>query len=397
MALAGKLSNRGNLPKSGNVTSRDARHENDTLRRLEKLDIEMRREFLPDADFEALASLAARSLNAPIAVISLIDADVHWRISGIGLDAIKTGFDAEFCSSALSQNVNEALIVEDVRQDKRFSDSDLITESPSIRFFAGMPIVVEGEKVGVLCVFDQQVREAITDDQLSSLCDVSDLASSLFKLKLAKTSVSDFSGNETKRLLMEINHRVNNTLSIVQSLSAQTAKVSLGSDTYNRIFLGRVQAISLVHDLLSEKHWSSAPLREVAEVQFATRREQGLQISTDIPNPMLVPDAAIGLGLMLHELLSCFDREREEEKEMSGRCHLAGKITETNEARTNIGPVLNLTWTDERPFPVDANHQILEHRLKVVSRTLGKILGSHVSVNRNDNGLTVDIILPLEA
>ncbi|WP_434591323.1 PAS domain S-box protein [Pseudomonas sp. R4-83] len=63
-----------------------------------------------------------------------------------------------------------------------------------------------------------------------------------------------------KNLIDELNHRVKNTLTTVQSLAAQTARNAKdANDGYTR-FEARLLALSRAHDLLTKRHWGLTPL-----------------------------------------------------------------------------------------------------------------------------------------
>lgn len=75
------------------------------------------------------------------------------------------------------------MVVLDASADERFSQNELVSGDEHIRFYAGAPITVHGEKLGTLCVFDRLPREDVSPQHLDELRDLAALASSLFELK----------------------------------------------------------------------------------------------------------------------------------------------------------------------------------------------------------------------
>jgi PAS domain S-box-containing protein len=63
-----------------------------------------------------------------------------------------------------------------------------------------------------------------------------------------------------KNLIDELNHRVKNTLTTVQSLAAQTARNAQDANDGYRRFEARLLALSRAHDLLTKRHWGLTPL-----------------------------------------------------------------------------------------------------------------------------------------
>lgn len=139
------------------------------LRSLAVLDSE------PEAIFEQITRLAADLCGVPIALITLVDADRQWFKSNIGLPAVpETPREVAFCSHAiLSDSLME---VPDALLDPRFVCNPLVTGEPDIRFYAGAPLgMMEGERVGTLCVIDREPRQ-LTALQRTALTGLARLA-----------------------------------------------------------------------------------------------------------------------------------------------------------------------------------------------------------------------------
>lgn len=125
---------------------------------------------LPTPAFDRLTALAAEFMGAPIALVSLIDADRQWSKSSHGLEARTIPRSMAFCSHAIAQEPGSVLVIEDARQDPRFRDSDLVTGQPGICFYAGAVLSTEdGHNLGTLCVMDQRPGIRPTEDALSRL------------------------------------------------------------------------------------------------------------------------------------------------------------------------------------------------------------------------------------
>lgn len=112
----------------------------------------------PEERFDRIVEFAAAEFDTPIALLSLVDADRQWFKARVGLDVCETSRRESFCAYALHSDT--PLVVPDAQLDARFADNPLVTGSPGIRFYAGVPLIMQdGLVLGTLCVIDIQARE----------------------------------------------------------------------------------------------------------------------------------------------------------------------------------------------------------------------------------------------
>jgi PAS domain S-box-containing protein len=107
----------------------------------------------PEERFNDIVAVAARLLNTPIALISLIDERRQWFKASFGLDITETSRDVAFCDEAIRQR--ETLVVRNASEDPRFAGNPLVAGDPGIRFYAGAPLLTpDGHALGTVCVVD---------------------------------------------------------------------------------------------------------------------------------------------------------------------------------------------------------------------------------------------------
>ena len=123
--------------------------------------------------FDRHARIAAAALDAPIALVTLIDNDRQWYKSHIGFDFSETSRDVGFCSHAILED--DPLVVTDALQDDRFADNPVVVGDPHVRFYAGVPLhAADGARVGAFCIVDMKPRR-LSVAQLRMLKDIARL------------------------------------------------------------------------------------------------------------------------------------------------------------------------------------------------------------------------------
>ena len=130
----------------------------------------------PDPEFDRLVKRAAEQFDVPIALMSLVDAERQWFKAKTGLEADETPRSVSFCSYAIEEDA--VMVVPDARLDSRFEHNPLVTDDPSIRFYAGAPIVTEeGARIGTICIIDREPRDNFHEAEKRALSSLSREAS----------------------------------------------------------------------------------------------------------------------------------------------------------------------------------------------------------------------------
>lgn len=102
-------------------------------------------------------------------------------------------------------------------------------------------------------------------------------------------------------LVQELNHRVKNTLSVLQAIASQTFRSA--SRTERSAFEGRLGALAKAHDLLSEEKWRGANIQDVVRRVLEPYALAGSRrVSITGPNLPLAPPRAVIMSMILHEL-----------------------------------------------------------------------------------------------
>ena len=194
------------------------------------------------------------------------------------------------------------------------------------------------------------------------------------------------------RLLAEVNHRVNNTLAAVQSIALQTLRAAPCSENTRAAFFGRLFALARVHHLLARTHWSGASLVELAEAQLSPHRgHDSRRIETSGPALLLRPNAAITLGLALHEL-AINAVTHGALSAPGGRVRLAWMV-----CPSDLGQHLRLTWTEESGPPVSGPPERRGFGVRILERALLQELRAKTRLMFEPDGLRCGIDVPLDA
>jgi GAF domain-containing protein len=148
-----------------------------------------------EESFDRLTRLAANLFSTPIALVSLVDGHRQWFKSAHGLATRETPRDCSICSHVILGN--DMMVVPNASEDPRFASNPLVTSAPSIRFYAGAPLVThDGYALGTMCVIDRIPHSALSEREKQILKDLAAIAMDeieyrylLRRVSLVKTAV----------------------------------------------------------------------------------------------------------------------------------------------------------------------------------------------------------------
>jgi two-component sensor histidine kinase len=103
-------------------------------------------------------------------------------------------------------------------------------------------------------------------------------------------------------VVAELNHRVKNTLAIVQSFAHQSLKSSANPQEAGRAFEGRLSALASAHNMLTRENWDNISLVELIANSLDAHNDTGTRFAVQGPDLSVRPKSAITLAMTLHEL-----------------------------------------------------------------------------------------------
>jgi GAF domain-containing protein len=142
----------------------------------------------PDPSFDRHARLAAQMMNAPVALVSLVDEDRQFFKSCLGVAEPwatdrATPLSHSFCQHAVA--AREPLVVTDAREHPVLRENPAIRDMGAIAY-AGVPLIdPEGYALGTLCVIDSRPRQW-SSSQIELLGDLA--ASVVSEITLARVA-----------------------------------------------------------------------------------------------------------------------------------------------------------------------------------------------------------------
>jgi two-component sensor histidine kinase len=189
-------------------------------------------------------------------------------------------------------------------------------------------------------------------------------------------------------LIEELNHRVKNTLAILQAIAVQTFRSA--SKPERETFEGRLGALAEAHNLLSKEKWRGSELQDVIDrvlQPYLLNNPERMRMSG--PKVPLSPRLAVVLSMILHEIATNAAKYGALSNE-TGTVRLDWEVLKENFRRK-----LRLVWTEAGgPHVVAPVQRGFGSRL--IERSARDQLGGEATVDFLPRGVVYTVTCSLE-
>jgi two-component sensor histidine kinase len=189
--------------------------------------------------------------------------------------------------------------------------------------------------------------------------------------------------------LRELDHRVKNTLAIVQSVAQHTLDASSSREEFREAFSGRIQAMARIHGALAARRWEGMALRELIELVVGPYRHHTDSVSIECDGGSIPAGLARVLGMALHELAT--NAAKHGALSTDG-----GHVVVSSHIGANDVARLHLEWKESNgPAVVEPSQRGLGSKL--IEEALASETGASVDLRFEPSGVSCAFDVPLPA
>jgi PAS domain S-box-containing protein len=209
-------------------------------------------------------------------------------------------------------------------------------------------------------------------------------------LKIMRDETARHRADQMNQLLIgELNHRVKNTLGVVQAIVRETLRGRVAEADICDALDSRLAALARSHDILAQESWEGASLVEVvrrALMPFVPRGKLENRVMIEGEDVRLMPATALSLGMGFHELATNAAKY--------GALSIPEGIVEVRWIKGSArGQALRLTWC-ERNGPVVLPPDQKGFGSRLIERALAYEMNGAAKVDYAPDGLRFEISIP---
>ncbi len=118
------------------------------------------------------------------------------------------------------------------------------------------------------------------------------------------TDITERKANERHlhEVMAELNHRVKNTIAVIDAVASQTLRASKDLKQFEASFRERLHSIAAAHTLLTRTDWKGAELGAILRAELEPRVGSSEQLNFIGPDLVLEPKPALAVHMAVHEL-----------------------------------------------------------------------------------------------
>lgn len=235
----------------------------------------------------------------------LVRAGVGWRPGIVGQMQLPMG---ERTSEAHAIEIGTPVVTRDIRDEERFGFPEFMREHGVVAI-VNVPIFTPGGEAYGLLQVDSATPREFDEEAIEFLRTYSMVLGPVID-RLHKVHELQSALEANQQLLMELQHRVRNNISVISSL-VRTRADSTGSRQAAAELTAvgqRIETLRLLHDQLyragtADRLVLRPYLSELLDNLVDLYKDQSgpVRIDMDVPKFELSPDVAVPLGLILNE------------------------------------------------------------------------------------------------
>jgi two-component sensor histidine kinase len=187
----------------------------------------------------------------------------------------------------------------------------------------------------------------------------------------------------------ELDHRVKNTLAVIQSVADLTFAASSSLDEFYGTFRGRLSALARMHTAMRNNDWSALGLRELVEMSTDPYRGAGERVSINGEAVAIEIASLRAVGLSLHELATNAAKYGALST-ASGTVDVSWRVDAGEDGRR-----VQLSWTESGGPPV-VEPRRRGFGSRFIEDAVQYELGGEVRLSFPESGVQCTMMIPLE-
>jgi two-component sensor histidine kinase len=306
------------------------------------------------------------------------------------IDGIAIGYGVGSCGTAAS--TGNPVIVTDIATDPLWADFRELALSHQLRACWSMPIrAADGRILGTFANYYREPKEPSERD-LETIAMVTRTTAIAIERSINEQA-RERAEAQRELLLRELNHRVKNVFTLVDSLLRMSARSATSADAFSTAVRGRLGALSKAHELVQPGLSGSemgepraVPLKRViADILAPYVQSDSEKFMLAGPEVEISPQSVTGVALILHELAT-------NAAKYGALGHAEGKLL----VSWTVSDVLLLEWS-ERGGPVHAEPTGSGFGGTLVKRTVEGQFKGTIDYRWKAHGLDIEIRIPLHS
>ena len=195
-------------------------------------------------------------------------------------------------------------------------------------------------------------------------------------------------------LVNELNHRVKNTLAIVQAFSTQTLRTASSMSEARESITARLIALAQAHDVLTAENWDGADLARIVADALRLHGGDGQRCRWQGNAIRVSARIALAVSMMLHELATNAIKYGALSN-AAGTVMVTWTIADEGDSSMQAQLRLRLRWEESGGPPVSLpTHRGFGSRM--IERSLAGELGGQVRTSYEPEGVICILDIPLE-